>query len=47
VRLLITVAAFVLAVLGLWYLVSENPNFFRGWQSNQGPTIRMPTPGVR
>jgi hypothetical protein len=45
--LFITIAVLVLALLGLWYLVTENPDFFRGWQSNQSVNIRMPTPGVR
>jgi hypothetical protein len=45
--MLITFAVFVLAVLGLWYLITENPNFFRGWQSNQNVHIQMPTPGTR
>ena len=46
-RMLLTLAVFVLALLGLWYLITENPHFFRGWQSNQSVNIRMPTPGVR
>jgi hypothetical protein len=47
VRVIVIFAVLVLALLGLWYLFTENPDFFRGWQSNQSVNIRMPTPGVR